>query len=212
MSSKKPAPTDDDILKQFDELGADDAVPTAAVANKKPSSTEADDVLAEFENLVANKPASRPHTPRIGAIKTGTPPPGSSCRSSEDKSLRKSGESTRSFHNNFTPAASATSSDSQQDAERREPVAEAAAAASSGGGWWGSLSGVVSAVTKAADNAVKEIQENGETKRWAEQVKGNVGVLRGFGRSDDIYMMGSMLTTDRRRIQFSRPSNLYQHP
>jgi Family of unknown function (DUF5427) len=33
-----------------------------------------------------------------------------------------------------------------------------------------------------AQAAVKEIQKNEEAQRWAEQVKGNVGVLRGFGK------------------------------
>jgi hypothetical protein len=32
-----------------------------------------------------------------------------------------------------------------------------------------------------AQAAVKEIQKNEEAQKWAEQLKGNVGVLRGFG-------------------------------
>jgi hypothetical protein len=35
---------------------------------------------------------------------------------------------------------------------------------------------------KSAEAAVKEIQQNEEAKRWAEQVKGNVGALRGLGK------------------------------
>jgi hypothetical protein len=40
----------------------------------------------------------------------------------------------------------------------------------------------VSAVAKTAEAAIKEVQQNEEAKRWAEQVKGNVGALRGFGK------------------------------
>jgi hypothetical protein len=34
---------------------------------------------------------------------------------------------------------------------------------------------------KQAEAAVKEIQQNEEAKKWANQVRGNVDVLRGFG-------------------------------
>lgn len=190
----KAAPTNDDLLKQFDDLGVDDVPPaskgTAAKTSKAAAASQAEqDLLAELENLGAEKPASRPHTPRIGTkvspIKrtaTGTPPPASSNRSSEDKNaaMRKSGESTRSFHTSFTP--SATSSD-LQEAEKKSPIAQPAEpAVASGGGWWGGLLATASAAVKTAESAVKEIQQNEEAKRWAEQVKGNVGVLRGFGK------------------------------
>lgn len=206
MASKESAPTGDELLKQFDDLGVDDAAPAAtatltvtatATASKDQgaTATEADDLLAELENLGADKPpSSRPHTPRVGIKKTGTPP-GSSSRTSEDKGLRtsedknlivrKSGESSRSFHTSFTPP-SAAGSDSQ-DAEKSETVAQAAqpapekAAVSSGNSWWGGLSGVMSVAAKAAENVVEKLQENEEAKRWAEQAKGGVGIIRGFG-------------------------------
>jgi hypothetical protein len=34
---------------------------------------------------------------------------------------------------------------------------------------------------KQAEAAVKEIQNNEEAQRWAQQVKGNVGALKDFG-------------------------------
>ena len=52
---------------------------------------------------------------------------------------------------------------------------------SSGGGWWGGIFATASAAVKQAEALAKEIQKNEEAQRWAEQVKGNVGVLRGFG-------------------------------
>ena len=54
---------------------------------------------------------------------------------------------------------------------------------SSGGGWWGALSATAGAAFKQAESLAKEIRQNEEAQRWAEQVKGNVGALRGFGTS-----------------------------
>lgn len=193
MATKKSkvAPSDDDLNKLLEGLGEDEARAQATSKGpskpaKAPSSQSEQDLLAELENLGTEKPASRPHTPstRVQSIKrtTATPPPGST-RSSEDKAAaaRKSADSTRSFHTSFTP--SATSSE-LQDAEKKTPVAqpaEAAPAESSGGGWWGSVFATASAAVTTAQAAVKEIQQNEEAKRWADQVKGNVGALRGFG-------------------------------
>jgi hypothetical protein len=59
---------------------------------------------------------------------------------------------------------------------------------SSGGGWWGNVGGLLAtasatatAAMKQAEAAVKEIQQNEEAKKWADQVRGNVGALRGLG-------------------------------
>lgn len=190
--SKAAAPTDDELDKLLQ--GLDQGEPKATPAPKTAKGTKApapsqaqQDLLAELddlENLGAQQPASRPHTPRVPVVKrsTATPPP-ASTRSSEDKPPpRKSAESTRSFHNSFTP--SATSSEAHES-EQKTPVAQAAepaAAQASGGGWWGGIFATASAAVKTAEAAVKEIQQNEEAKRWAEQVKGNVGALRGFGR------------------------------
>lgn len=199
MASKKSkaAPTDDELNELLE--GIDDVqvkVPSSKGASKshktkQPSQSE-QDLLAELENLGAQQP-SRPHTPRVQQVKrssTATPPPASrrsEDRSSEEKHAipRKSVDSTRSFHTSFTP--SATSSD-LQEAEKKAPIAQPVTETpSTGGGWsWGSVFATATATASAAVNqaqaAVKEIQQNEEAKRWAEQVKGNVGALRGLGK------------------------------
>ncbi|KAI9734781.1 MAG: hypothetical protein M1818_006768 [Claussenomyces sp. TS43310] len=201
MATKKSktAATDDEVNNLFEGIGEDvapgkPAAKGAASKAGKPtqSRSEEDDLLAELETLGAQQPVSRPHTPRIaGSTNTAskhspakratvdTPPP-TSTRSSEEKTSlsRKSGDSTRSFHTSFTP--SATSSE-LQEREARAPIAQPAAPATSSGGWWGGLLATANAAVKTAEAAVKEIQQNEEAKRWAEQVKGNVGALRGIG-------------------------------
>ncbi|TVY84146.1 Maintenance of telomere capping protein [Lachnellula suecica] len=191
MATKKSkvAPSDDDLNKLLEGLDVDEGKAQATSKGapkpaKAASSQSEQDLLAELENLGAQQPSSRPHTPRVQTIKrnTATPPPGST-RTSEEKAsaARKSVDSTRSFHTSFTP--SATSSD-LQEAEKKAPIAQPAetpAAESGGGGWWGGIFATASAAVKTAEAAVKEIQQNEEAKRWAEQVKGNVGALRGLG-------------------------------
>lgn len=193
MATKKikAAPTDDELNKLLEGIEDDSQAQApskgakALKTTKTASSQSEQDLLAELENLesLGAQQPSRPHTPRIQSVKrsAATPPPASS-RTSEEKAAatRKSGESTRSYHTSFTP--SATSSD-LQEAERKAPIAQAseAPAVASGGGWWGGIFATASAAVKTAEAAVKEIQQNEEAKRWAEQVKGNVGALRGFG-------------------------------
>jgi hypothetical protein len=201
MATKKSkaAPTDDELNKLLEGIGEDDAQAQAPSTKGAPKTAKAapsqseQDLLAELENLGA-QPSSRPHTPRVQSVKrtTATPPPGSS-RTSEEKASgpRKSAESTRSFHTSFTP--SATSSD-LQDLERKAPTtqpAEVPAPAAIGGGWWGGIFATASAAVKTAEAAVKEIQQNEEAKRWAEQVKGNVGALRGFGKISRLLLLES---------------------
>ena len=194
MASKKSkaAPTDDELNKLLEGIGEDGATaqpaPKGASKTTKTTSSQSEqDLLAELENLGAQQPVSRPHTPRVHSVKrstTATPLPDSS-RTSEEKASapRKSGDSTRSFHTSFTP--SATSSDFQES-ERKVPIAQQSEASppasGAGGGWWGGIFATASAAVKSAEAAVKEIQQNEEAKRWAEQVKGNVGALRGFGK------------------------------
>jgi hypothetical protein len=190
MATKKSkaAPTDDELNKLLEGIEDEAQAPLkgASKSTKAAASQSEQDLLAELENLGAQQPPSRPHTPRIQTVKrsTATPPPASS-RNSEEKAPgpRKSAESTRSYHTSFTP--SATSSD-LQEAERKAPIAqpaEPAASTSSGGGWWGGIFATASAAVKTAEAAVKEIQHNQEAQRWAEQVKGNIGVLQGFGKT-----------------------------
>ncbi|TVY38583.1 Maintenance of telomere capping protein [Lachnellula subtilissima] len=192
MATKKSkvAPSDDDLNKLLEGLGEDEVKAQAtskgaSKAAKTASAQSEQDLLDELENLGAQKAPSRPHTPRVQSIRrtnTATPPPAGSTRTSEEKTsaARKSVDSTRSFHTSFTP--SATSSD-LQEAEKKHPVAQPAEAApvEAGGGWWGGIFATASAAVKTAEAAVKEIQQNEEAKRWAEQVKGNVGALRGLG-------------------------------
>jgi hypothetical protein len=205
MATKKTkaAPTDDELNKLLEGIGEDDAKPQApskgAAKSTKPAASQSEqDLLAELdqlENLGAHT-SSRPHTPRIQSVKRPanvTPPPASSRTSEEKTSLpRKSGESTRSFHTSFTP--SATSSD-LYEAEKKTPIAQPAeSTTSTGGGWWGGIFATASAAVKTAEAAVKEIQQNEEAKRWAEQVKGNVGALRGFGKEIDYLLQYAPLT------------------
>lgn len=58
---------------------------------------------------------------------------------------------------------------------------QAAQEQSSGGGWWGGIFATATAAVKQAEALAKEIKKNEEAQRWAEQVKGNVGALRGLG-------------------------------
>ncbi|OAG34619.1 hypothetical protein AYO21_11215 [Fonsecaea monophora] len=196
MAAKKAAPTDDELLAQLDDLSTQASTrapkPSARTARQgqpAQSSQNEQDLLAELGNL-AQRPASRPATPSLRPnvssatgnrspkrTSTATPPPG---RTSEEKSSsgqRKSGDSTRSFHQSFTPATT-TTEESTENESQPEP---APAAAKSGGGWWGGLLSTASAAVSQAQAAVKEIQKNEEAQKWAEQLRGNVGVLKGFG-------------------------------
>ncbi|KAI1128798.1 maintenance of telomere capping protein 1 [Nemania abortiva] len=203
MSSKRSkATTDDELGELFEGIGNDKAVKkstkTKGAASKPRNDKPSEDILAELENELGDERPARPHTPRIKRTSTATPPPGAAAaaaaaaaaRLSEDKSTattRKSADSTRSFHASFTP--SATSSD-LQDAEKRGTVEQTASApaAAGGGGWWGGIfataTATASAAMKQAEAAYKEIQHNEEAKKWADQVRGNVGALRGLG--DDL--------------------------
>jgi hypothetical protein len=158
-----------------------------------------DDALKELEELEAlekSAPAvtrqlSRPNTPKISSSSTAssnrrapgiaTPSSTESARTSEDNrsaAPRKSGESTRSFHQSFAP----TEEEPAKAATGEEPK-------QAGGSWWGGgWGGLVSTATAAAETARKqaeaayqEFQKNQEAQRWAEQVRGNVGALRGIG-------------------------------
>ena len=206
--------TNDELLAQFDDLGA---TPTQSTTSKPKSSrtpkntsnatAPETDALAELESLAIQRPSSRPSTPSLrqpqstpsGARSpkrnsTQTPPPGSyslsvASRSSEERSNptstapgvpRKSGESTRSFHQSFTPATTTTEESPEPD---REPAPQPARLApQSGSSWWGGLLSTATAAVSQAQAAVKEIQKNEEAQRWAEQMKGNVSTLRGFGK------------------------------
>ena len=192
MSAEKKRPTDEDLLAELGALGDE-------VAKKPPqtgpSQQSEADLLAELGLPERPKPTSRPHTPRLQSNSTtpapraspkragfATPTSNDGTRISEEKApLRKSAESSRSLLNITTPA---TETDIELEPEKQQSSAPAPAPAkeqSSGGGWWGGIFATASAAVKQAEALAKEIQHNEEAQRWAEQVKGNVGALRGFG-------------------------------
>ncbi|KAH6853125.1 maintenance of telomere capping protein 1 [Chaetomium sp. MPI-CAGE-AT-0009] len=183
MASKrtKAPPTDDELGDLFEGIGDDKAIKKTTKAKPttaKPKADAADqDILAELENQLGEKAPERPHTPRVRDVakrtSTNTPPPVADA-------TRKSAESTGSHRTSLTP--SATSSE-PHDSEKRAPAQQpqAASGGGGGGGWWGGILSTASAAMKQAEAAVKEIQQNEEAKKWADQVRGNVGALRGFG-------------------------------
>lgn len=207
MASKKERLTDEELLAQFE--GIDD-VAGPAKATSKPETADPQSEADLFQELgipERQKSSSRPHTPRLASTSTApaiksspkragasTPPDGS--RTSEEKAhLRKSGESTRSFHTSFTPA---TEKEIELESENRKKTApQSVQAQSSGGGWWGGLFATASAAVKQAEALAKEIQHNEEAQRWAEQVKGNVGALRGLGK---------IFANRRNSLQLTNPS------
>ena len=229
MASKKSksAPTDEELLAQFEDLGTEGPAPkltktsTSNASGKHISATaqSEQDLLAELGNLATQRPSSRPSTPSLKpttAAGTGarspkrtaitTPTPGG--RSSEERSTtgaqpRKSGESTRSFHQSLTPATTE---------ESPEPESKPAPAASIGGGWWGGLLSTATAAVSQAQAAVKEIKENEEAQRWAEQMKGNVGALKGLGRSFLVPTSYNRADFRRRRSTLFGVADLSKHP
>lgn len=174
MASKKTkaAAAGDDIDELFEGIGNE--APKKSIEKKlKPAKAVSNDqdILAELEKDL-EKP-SRPHTPRI---RDNTPKGRAATPTVDEKAApRKSTDSAHSLRASFTP--SATSSDLQEE-KKAAPEEQAAAA---GGGWWGGIFSTATAAMKQAEAAVKEIRENEEAKKWAEQVRGNVGGLRALG-------------------------------
>ncbi|KAB8072082.1 maintenance of telomere capping protein 1 [Aspergillus leporis] len=188
MPPKSAKPTSDELLAQFDDLGVDT---TKDQSPSKPTTVPAaqseDDILAELDNLASQRPSSGPGTPRLSTneprptLKSPKPAAAttpSAGRSSEERSApRKSTESARALRIG------------NKDADVQPPKTEKPEAkepsSSGSGGWWGGLfataSATASAAMKQAEAAVKEIQQNEEAQKWAQQVKGNVGVLKDFG-------------------------------
>ncbi|PGH09286.1 hypothetical protein GX51_00728 [Blastomyces parvus] len=175
--SGKSAPTNDELLAQFDDLGVDDGAAQTTGATQEKSEQ---DLLAELQDLASQ----RPPTPRTSSTSNRSPKPASTAtppsgRLSDDKlPPRKSGDSSRAYHTSITPPET-TSSDAGYT-----PTSEEAGnktGGGGGGGWWGGIFATASAAVKQAEAAVKEIQKNEEAQKWADQVRGNVGALRGFG-------------------------------
>ena len=144
--SKKERLTDEELLAQFEGIGDEETSKpgvTTAVGNQDP-----DALLEELGIAERPKVSSRPHTPRTQTTsttksspkvtRTGTPTSNDGARSSEEKAhLRKSGDSSRSFHNSFTPASSGEGDTEPEKSASSLP--ESVPTHSSGGGWWGSV-------------------------------------------------------------------------
>lgn len=191
MPPKNAKPTSDELLAQFDDLGID-AKPDDQKPAPKPAATTStgqseQDILAELDNLAAQRPSSGPGTPRLSSTepRSSTRSPRPTGRTSEDKPpVRKSGESGRSSRTaNRNAAQSLSSTEKTVNEESSQSVNNDGG---SGGGWWGGFFATANAAVKQAasqaEAAVKEIQRNEEAQRWAEQVKGNVGALRELGK------------------------------
>lgn len=210
MASKRGTKSSaaDELDELFEGIGDDAAAPkkpaskAPAAAKQKPG----DDILAELESELGDKVPSRPHTPRVRdtskpAKRIGTPTTDAGRPSTEEpKSAlpRKSGESARSFHASFTP--SATSSELQDTEKTKGPVEQQqTTAAGGGGGWWGGILSTASAAMKQAEAAVTQIQQNEEAKKWADQVRGNVGALRGLGKLGSLPFDSTQSTKEQNR-------------
>lgn len=202
MASKRATKTSaaDEIDELFEGINDSTAAPKKS-SGKTPVSAKpgkpGDDILAELENELGDKPPSRPHTPRVReptkpTKRTGTPATDAARQSLEEPKPtlpRKSAESNRA---SFTP--SATSSDLQDNTDKAKGAVEQeqqAAPVQTGGGWWGGILSTASAAMKQAEAAVKEIQQNEEAKKWADQMRGNVGALKGLGKLQNVHVVNS---------------------
>lgn len=179
----KHTPTTDELLAQFDDLSVD-AVSAKPPQPGKQGAVE-DDVLDEFQNLVSQRPASRPATPQISSPSTKSPKPAAATatpttdRSSEEKlQTRKSGDSTRAYHRSITPLSETQNT---PPSPPQPQTSSSSGGGGGGGGWWGGLFATATAAVKQAEAAVQEIRKNEDAQKWADQVRGNVGALRGLG-------------------------------
>lgn len=208
-SKSKSAATDEELSKLFEGIDVENtpAVESTSKASRGPlqaSSQSEQELFADLDRLTSERPASRSTTPKVpssaGRSVTRSPKGGTSASipistgessstsketAGNQKTARNSAESTDSRSISFTPATSQSNGDGDanlDDPARTETnISRLEDVKSSGGGWWGGLVATASAAVKTAEAAVKEIQQNEEAKKWAEQVKGNVGALRGLG-------------------------------
>ncbi|KAL2270742.1 hypothetical protein VTJ83DRAFT_113 [Remersonia thermophila] len=178
----KAVPTDDELGELFEGIGDDAAIKkstktkSSAAAKQKTTDSVEQDILAELENQLGEKPPSRPHTPRVREVAkpikrtaANTPPPAAADAG------RKSTES----------AAHSSSAEADKKAPAKQQSSSSSGGSGGGGGgggsWWGGLLSTATAAMKQAEAAVSQIQQTEEAKKWAEQVRGNVGALRGLG-------------------------------
>lgn len=183
MAPKGPKPTSDELLAQFDDLGLEKPDNKTSKPTTVPDNATGgqEDILAELDHLATQRPASGPGTPRLSLDKSRpsirSPRPSTTIdRPTEDRApVRLSEETGRSSRAEIKPEQPKAE---PENVPAQQPSEE-------GGGWWGGWSGglfaTASAAMKQAEAAVKEIQNNEEAQKWAQQVKGNVGALRDLG-------------------------------
>jgi len=176
MPPKATKPTSDELLAQFDNLDVNQ--PSEKPKSAAPDNAKAghEDILAELDNLATQRPSSGPGTPRLSSDRAARPatrsprPSATIDRPNDDKtSARQSAETGR------------TSRTGDKQEQPKTELKTTAPEESQGGGWWGGIFATANAAMKQAEAAVKEIQNNEEAQRWAQQVKGNVGALKDFG-------------------------------
>lgn len=188
---------DEDLLAQLDALSSEqptssNSTPktaskaaTAATSDEDDGALALEDIQAQLTAKRAQPPqtTSRPTTPRLSSSTTsGTnkspkraehtpassgPPSG---RNSEDRlrsnvPQRTSGEG-RSYHQSSVPG------EEPLPVQGGEQAASKTAAAGGGGGWWGSVFSAATAAVTQAQSLAKEIRENEDAQKWAEQVRG----------------------------------------
>lgn len=192
MTTKKERLTDEELLAQFegidDDAGAVQVPPKPATGSQP---LEEADLFEELGIADRQRPASRPHTPRLGnptsaSAGRSSPKPqivADARRSSEDKANLRSGDNTRPFHTSFAPDDEKGAETESWTNTKSTHETEPAPIQNTGGGWWGGIFATATAAVKQAEALAKEIKHNEEAQRWAEQVKGNVGALRGLGMS-----------------------------
>ncbi|KAI9721397.1 MAG: hypothetical protein M1828_005146 [Chrysothrix sp. TS-e1954] len=193
MAAQKKAPTDEELSAMFEGIGGDEDSnnnrPTANNPSNPPNTSSNenadDDPLAELAHLAAARPSSRANTPGLSSSATSdrgqkhfTPTSSGSVgsgRSSEEKPAGSESELR------VLKAPQAPSSASQQAQQSESSKSASATGGAAGAGWWGGITSMASAAVKQAKGAVEEIQKNEEAMKWAEQVQGNYGMLRGLG-------------------------------
>ena len=192
MASKKtkPAAADDNLDDLFEGIDSKKSSGTAKSAKAAGGSkAKGADPLADLESELASEQISRPHTPRVkdGGRRSTATPPAQDDKTASAAAARKSTDSARSLKATFTP--SATSSE-LHESERKGSV-EQQEAQQAGGSWWGGIfttaTATANAAMKQAGAAYKEIQQNEEAKKWADQVKGlrdgiDYDTLRHYGK------------------------------
>ena len=196
MSPKgNPKPTSDELLAQFDDLGVDGQETQQQSTSTTPAATNTSttagqneqDILAELDTLASQRPSSGPGTPRLSTAeprsssKSPRPPAGTGRPSEDRPPVRKSGESGRSSRTGNRNTAQQPSTEDKTAEEPQQGGDAGGSGSDSGGGWFGGFFATASAAMKQAEAAVKEIQQNEEAQKWAQQVKGNVGALKELG-------------------------------